>query len=107
MGNLEQIINGGGGQFKFYKIRSKKTGLFSSPRGFNATGKVWANIGHAKNHIRMKVPKYRASIAARESFYREYLNDLEILEITVDIHTSPNIATIPIDVEKVLTGGSL
>ena len=42
-----------------YKIRSKKTGLYSLGGGsydesnFNDTGKTWKNIGHVKSHLNM------------------------------------------------------
>lgn len=42
-----------------YKIRNKKTGLFSKgghaygDLNFDETGKIWKTIGHVKNHLNM------------------------------------------------------
>ena len=42
-----------------YKIRNKKTGLYSTgghayeDKNFNKVGKTWKNLGHVKSHLGM------------------------------------------------------
>lgn len=71
---------------KVYKIRDKKTGLFS--RGgtrvsylWSKQGKAWSNIGHIKNHL---IQFYSHSVA-KENPYA----NAEIIEIDIDYDKSP------------------
>ena len=75
---------------KLFKIRHKKTGLFSTGgsyvhldgvRGWNAKGKVWVGLGPVKNHLAQYLPKndpnrFQKNIGAIR-------DDWEIIEIEV------------------------
>lgn len=67
---------------KIYKIRDKKTGLFSRGGSYghgvwSKTGKSWGNIGHIKNHLNQYIDR---GAKARDYPYE----DAEIIEIELD-----------------------
>jgi hypothetical protein len=50
---------------KSYKIRSKKTGLYSTAGyiiKWNKTGKIWNQLNHATTHLNHKAPEYNEDI---------------------------------------------
>lgn len=67
---------------KIYKIRHKKTGLFSRGGSYghgvwSKTGKSWGNIGHVKNHLNQYISK---GVKTHDYPY----DDAEIIEIELD-----------------------
>lgn len=60
----------------YYKVRSKKTGLFSKGAGgvWDKTGKVWVTLGKLRSFITVQMNRY----SGRPDF-----NDWEIVEFEV------------------------
>lgn len=69
-------------KINIYKIRDKKTGLFSrggSNPSWTKGGKTWTNIGHVKNHLHQLLRSYDMDVKA--SPYK----NAEIIKIEVDL----------------------
>lgn len=79
---------------KFYKIRHKKTGLFSHGGsytslageqgcGWSSKGKIWMGIGPVKNHLAQYLPKgkYGYEVERFQKNIGPIREDWEIVEI--------------------------
>lgn len=80
---------------KLYKIRHKKTGLYSvggssassagtRGSGWTPTGKIWQGMGPLKNHLAQYLPPSTTSSYARETFNKNIgpiIENWEIVEI--------------------------
>lgn len=80
---------------RFFKIRHKKTGLYSCGGsyashdgryggGWTPSGKIWQGMGPLKNHLAQYLPPSTTSSYARETFNKNIgpiLENWEIVEI--------------------------
>lgn len=83
---------------KAYKVRNKKTGLFSTggscPK-FLKAGKVWATEGHLKSHLTML--QTSSSWDRATGTYRKVdLKNIDDLEVVVLTYTCTESSTIPL-----------
>lgn len=63
--------------------------------------KIWKNIGHVKNHIRLSIPRNNF-LRERRVYLKEYLENIQVMEILLD----PKLGRIiNFDNEKLLSGG--